>query len=119
MSERSRASSCGLTLKLGHLEGVSFPNRRLFRRQIHDRIARSTAWPIGTILRGDGDPQERNVLRTAITFAVRVRDHPEGCPDTDRFLVWVLPDDDELRVARPVAVVLLATVPRSDSWSGY
>lgn len=29
-----------------------------------------------------------------------------------------LPDDDELRVARPVAVVLLATVPRSDSRTG-
>ena len=33
-------------------------------------------------------------------------------------LFWRLPENDELRVAGPVAVVLLATVPRCNSRTG-
>lgn len=45
-------------------------------------------------------------------------DHPKDFRAPIHILFWKLPDYDELRVARPVAVVLLATVPRSNSRAG-
>ena len=66
------------------------------------------------ILRGDGGVR---------TMCSANRHHlcgwAPGYPAPIRVLFWRLPDDDELRVARPVAVVLLATVPRCDSRTGY